>query len=275
MPASAATRGVAVATAAVGLGGAVGDELDELGLASPPQALSSTAPVAAVPSAIPRSVFSLVVRSLSKPTRLPIARSSVGPATRPDDRHKHGPRLSNSILSMRHSDAVASVTHPAVRDALAGLGIEYEVVPCDPALADTAAFCAAYGFDPQDAANCLVVASRRPAGRHLVALVLATTRLDVNGRCCELMGVRRASFAPLEETATLTGMEIGGVTPFGLPEPLLPVRVDAAVLRRGRVVVGGGDRSVKLVVDAGVFAGTPLFDVVQGLAAAAGEPPRA
>ncbi len=61
-------------------------------------------------------------------------------------------------------------------------------------------------------------------------------------------------------------MEIGGVTPFGLPSALQPVRVDAAVLTRDRVVVGGGDRSVKLVVDAAVLRRAPLFEVVDGLA---------
>jgi prolyl-tRNA editing enzyme YbaK/EbsC (Cys-tRNA(Pro) deacylase) len=162
------------------------------------------------------------------------------------------------------------VSHSAVREALATLGVEYEAVPCDPALADTAAFCAAYGFDAEDAANCIVVASRRPAAIHLVALVLATTRLDVNGMCCQLMGVRRASFATPELTADLTGMEIGGVTPFGLPPALQPVRVDAAVLTRHRVVVGGGDRSVKLVIDSAVLARPPLFEVVDGLAARGG-----
>ena len=168
---------------------------------------------------------------------------------------------------VRHSEAVtAPISHPAVRDALATLGIEHEVVACDPALADTASFCEAYGFDPEDAANCIVVASRRPPGHHLVAVVLATTRLDVNGRCCELMGVRRASFATPEQTRELTGMEIGGVTPFGLPPALQPVRVDAAVVRRPRVVVGGGDRSVKLVFDGAVLARSPLFEVIEGLA---------
>ncbi len=160
----------------------------------------------------------------------------------------------------------AAINHPAVRDALSTLGIAFDVVPCDPALADTAAFCETYGFALEDAANCIVVASRRPAGHHLVALVLATTRLDVNGRCCELMGVRRASFASPEQTAELTGMEIGGVTPFGLDASLQPVRVDAAVLTRQRVVVGGGDRSVKLVIDTTVFARSPLFEVIEGLA---------
>lgn len=159
-----------------------------------------------------------------------------------------------------------AITHAAVRDALAALRIEYDTVACDPSLADTAAFCEAYGFDPEDSANCIVVASRRPAGRHLATLVLATTRLDVNGRCCELMDVRRASFAPPELTAELTGMEIGGVTPFGIPQSLQPVRVDAAVLSRQRVVVGGGDRSVKLVVESSVFSQAPLFEVVARLA---------
>jgi prolyl-tRNA editing enzyme YbaK/EbsC (Cys-tRNA(Pro) deacylase) len=164
---------------------------------------------------------------------------------------------------------MSPITHAGVRNALATLGIDYETVPCDPALADTAAFCDAYGFDPADCANCIVVASRRPAGVYLGALVLATTRLDVNGRCCEVMGVRRASFAAPDVTVELTGMLMGGVTPFGLPPSLLPVRVDAAVLARQRVVVGGGDRSVKLVVEASVFSRAPQFEVIEGLAARA------
>ena len=162
---------------------------------------------------------------------------------------------------------ISPITHAGVRNALATMGIEYETVPCDPALADTAAFCDAYGFDPADCANCIVVASRRPAGEYLSALVLATTRLDVNGRCCEVMGVRRASFAPPDVTVELTGMVMGGVTPFGLPPSLLPVRVDAAVLTRRHVVVGGGDRSVKLVVEASVFSRAPHFEVIEDLAA--------
>jgi len=159
-----------------------------------------------------------------------------------------------------------AIAHRAVREALETLGIEYETVACDPSLADTAAFCDAYGFDPEDSANSASAAPRRPAGQQLGTLVRGTTRLDVNGRCCELMGVRRASFAPPEQTAELTGMEIGGVTPFGLPQPLNPVRVDAAVLSRQRVVVGGGDRSVKLVVESRVFSRAPLFQIVEGLA---------
>lgn len=159
-----------------------------------------------------------------------------------------------------------TVTHEAVRRALEAGGVTYETIACDPSLADTASFCAAYGFDPGDSANCILIASRRPPGRFLAVVALANTRVDVNGRCCELMEVRRASFAPAEQTAALTGMEIGGVTPFGLPVRLLPVRIDAAVVARRRVVIGGGDRSVKLLLDPAVFATLPDFEVVQDLA---------
>src|SRR5688572_26274637 len=47
-----------------------------------------------------------------------------------------------------------------VREALDALGVEYTAVACDPALADTAAFCAAYGYDTGDSANTILVQTR-------------------------------------------------------------------------------------------------------------------
>src|SRR5664279_3678996 len=43
--------------------------------------------------------------------------------------------------------------------ALAGRGA-YELFACDPALADKAAFCTAYGFEIADAANTIVVVGK-------------------------------------------------------------------------------------------------------------------
>jgi prolyl-tRNA editing enzyme YbaK/EbsC (Cys-tRNA(Pro) deacylase) len=40
-------------------------------------------------------------------------------------------------------------------------------------------------------------------------------------------------------------MLVGGVTPFGLPEAV-PVLVDAAVMERPEIVLGGGGRDTKL-----------------------------
>src|SRR3954462_6025407 len=117
-------------------------------------------------------------------------------------------------------------------NALAGLG-DYELFGCDPAFADTAAFCDAYGFALEDAANTIVVAGKDEPRRYAACVVLATHRLDVNHAVKQLLGAKRASFATADETESLTGMRIGGVTVFGLP-PELPLWVDSAVMTRER-----------------------------------------
>jgi prolyl-tRNA editing enzyme YbaK/EbsC (Cys-tRNA(Pro) deacylase) len=153
----------------------------------------------------------------------------------------------------------------SVRAALDRLKARYEVLTCDPALADTAAFCAHYGVPPDQSANAILVASRKEPKKYALCLVLATTKLDVNRRVAELLGVKKLSFASAEETKAVTGMMIGGVTPFGLPEEL-PIYVDRRISSLGEVVVGGGSRSSKLRVGPEVFTRMPAVMVVEGLA---------
>jgi prolyl-tRNA editing enzyme YbaK/EbsC (Cys-tRNA(Pro) deacylase) len=134
----------------------------------------------------------------------------------------------------------------AVRRAAAATGIAHEVVPCEPALADTAAFCEAYGYAMEDSANCVVVIGKADPPRFAACVVLATTRLDVNGVVRRRLGTRKASFAPADDVVRATGMAIGGVTPLALP-PDLPLWVDAAVMERPRIVLGAGSRNAKVL----------------------------
>jgi prolyl-tRNA editing enzyme YbaK/EbsC (Cys-tRNA(Pro) deacylase) len=151
-----------------------------------------------------------------------------------------------------------------VVDHLEALEASSELVEIDPSLADTASFCEHYGYPLDVSANAILVASRRPAGVHAVGVVLATNRLDVNKTLCRLMGVKRASFAPADLTRELTGMEIGGVTPFGLL-PGVPVFVDDRITALDRCIVGGGSRSLKVIVDPEVFERMEAVEVVAGL----------
>ena len=96
-------------------------------------------------------------------------------------------------------------------------------------------------------------------------MVLATNRLDVNGAVRRRLGVKRASFASADETREVTGMAIGGVTPVALPAEL-PVWVDARVMGRDRVVIGGGSRSLKVRVTPDVFRRLPSAEIVEDLA---------
>ncbi len=163
-------------------------------------------------------------------------------------------------------------TGDAVLDQLDALGVEHEVMACDPDLADTARFCEAYGVDPADSANAILVAGKADPRRYVLCLVLATCRLDVNGVVRRRLGTRKASFAGGEETAAITGMAIGGVTPFGLPAPV-PIWIDDRVMERGSVVIGGGSRDRKVRLSPEGLLALPGAEVVEDLARPATKAP--
>lgn len=153
----------------------------------------------------------------------------------------------------------------SVLESMRSLGIVYGEIACDPALADTAQFCEAYGVPLDRSANTILVASRKPEGQMVACLILATTRLDVNGVVRRRMGVRKASFANADQTRAFTGMEIGGVTIFGLPDTL-PVWVDPRVMENDWVVIGAGSRTAKIRLDPRQLVGVDGFEVVEDLA---------
>ena len=142
---------------------------------------------------------------------------------------------------------------------------EVRVAAIDPALSDTAAFCERYDVAPEESANCVVIAGRRGGETSYAAcMVAATTRADVNGLVRRHLGVRKASFGPVDEITALTGMEYGGITPIGLPEGW-PVLVDEAVAKTGSVIVGSGIRGSKLRLPGRLLAALASAQVLPGL----------
>lgn len=158
----------------------------------------------------------------------------------------------------------ADVSDP-VLTAAARTGQPFEVVACDPELADTAAFCEHYGYRLDQSANAIVVVGKGEPRVYVACLVLATTRLDVNGVVRKRLGVKKASFASGDETVDLTGMRIGGVTPYGLPAGL-PIWIDARIMSVPDVIVGGGSRDRKLLVPPASLAALPGAEIVPDLA---------
>ncbi len=157
----------------------------------------------------------------------------------------------------------------ALEVELTRLGAPFDLIPCDPALADTAAFCAAYGYSPGDSANTIVVVGKSDPPRYAACVVLATTRLDVNRVVRARLGVKRTSFASFEEAQAITGMELGGVTVFGLPVGL-PIWVDRRVMDRPEIILGGGSRSWKVKAPPAILLALAGVEVVDDLAL---EPP--
>jgi len=146
--------------------------------------------------------------------------------------------------ALERSDLLAAPVAAAVRQ----LRLPCFVAPIDSALADTAAFCAAYGVGLDVSANCVVVSGRRGETTTTAAcLVLATDRADVNKVVRKRLDVRKISFASMDDAVQQTQMEYGGITPIGLPGGW-PVLVDHAVLHQPWVVVGSGIRGSKLAL---------------------------
>lgn len=164
---------------------------------------------------------------------------------------------------MSDEDPDAAVEQ-AVRAHLDGLDVAYEWVDIDPEHADTATFCERYGYPPEQSGNCIVVVSKTGERRHAACVVQATRRLDVNRTVRKLLGVRKASFAPPEETERLTGMRPDGVTPFGLPDDL-PVYVDMPVADLDRVILGAGSRRAKIIVAPEALSRLPNAEFVAEL----------
>tara|TARA_B100000579_G_C22734720_1_gene806060 strand:+ start:422 stop:925 length:504 start_codon:yes stop_codon:yes gene_type:complete len=152
----------------------------------------------------------------------------------------------------------------SVLKTVANLGLPYEVIEIDTDLADTALFCENYGFPIEQSGNTIIVASKKEPKLFAACVVLATTKLDVNKSVRNLMGVSKVSFASAEEMKALTGMEIGGVTPFSLPEEI-KLYVDSRIMELNWLILGGGGRDKKLKISPEVFHKLDA-EIIQNLA---------
>jgi prolyl-tRNA editing enzyme YbaK/EbsC (Cys-tRNA(Pro) deacylase) len=167
---------------------------------------------------------------------------------------------------MSPADVDDAALEARVRAALDELGVPYGVMECDPAFADTAAFCERYGVAPEQSANCILVVGKGAERTYAACMVLAVHRLDVNGVVRRRLGAKKASFASAEETIEQSeGMQIGGVTPFGLPAGM-NIWVDSKVRECDEIVVGGGSRACKILVSPSVFDVLPGAEIVEDLA---------
>jgi prolyl-tRNA editing enzyme YbaK/EbsC (Cys-tRNA(Pro) deacylase) len=169
-----------------------------------------------------------------------------------------------SVPALDRPDLTAASVAEALRSWNGGGPTE--VAEIDPELADTAAFCDRYNVSLEESANCVVIAGKREGEiRYAAALVLATTRADVNGVIRRHLDVRKASFAPMDAAVRETGMEYGGITPVGLPKAW-PILIDARVVAVPMVIIGSGVRRSKLVLPGAALASLPNAEVIENLA---------
>lgn len=168
-----------------------------------------------------------------------------------------------TVPALGRLDLVADPVRTALEawSAAASVG----VVEIDPDLADTAALSEAFDLPAEASGNCVVVGGRRDGEERVAGCVVrADTRADVNTLIRKRLDVRKASFLPMDQAVTESGMEYGGITPVGLPEGWR-LFVDASLLDQPAVIVGSGLRRSKLVLPGPVLAELPRAEVVENL----------
>ncbi|MDE0308545.1 MAG: hypothetical protein OXI60_01760 [Acidiferrobacterales bacterium] len=148
---------------------------------------------------------------------------------------------------------------------LDALQVPYQLIDCDPELADTAIFVRHYDYALEDCANTILVKSKSGEPKFAACVVLAHCRLDVNHTIRKKLGARKVSFAGPAETQAITGMTLGGVTAVGLPDSL-PLWVDSAVMDRKQIVLGGSSRDCKIIISPSVFNHTGNTEIITALA---------
>jgi prolyl-tRNA editing enzyme YbaK/EbsC (Cys-tRNA(Pro) deacylase) len=169
-----------------------------------------------------------------------------------------------SVPALSRTDLLAPPVESALRSFAAAHHVG--VVEIDPDIADTAAMNAAYDLPVEASANCVVVAGRRDGEERVAACVVrADTRADVNNRVKRLLDVRKCSFLATEQAVERSGMEYGGITPFGLPAGWR-LLLDARVVEIDVALIGSGVRRSKLLLPGRLLAEIPGAEVVDGLA---------
>src|SRR5580700_10922077 len=115
------------------------------------------------------------------------------------------------VPALEHPELLAPAALEGLK-RLADTG-QVGVAEIDPTLSDTAAFCEKYQVGPEQAANCVVLKARKEGVESYIAcVILATTCADVNGLVKDTVGIKKVSFAPMEEAVTQSSMEFGGIT---------------------------------------------------------------
>lgn len=176
--------------------------------------------------------------------------------------------LLDLVPAVDHPELLAEPVAVALRALPAPHAEQVTVAAIDPDLADTAAFCERCGVGLDISANCVIVAGRRGESiRYAAVMVLATTRADVNGTVRSLLDARKASFVPMDDAVTLTGMEYGGITPLGVPADW-PILIDSRIVQLPQIIVGSGLRRSKIAMPGSVLTALPGAQVVEGLARA-------
>lgn len=108
-----------------------------------------------------------------------------------------------------------------------------------PTCADTAREC---GVSQEQIVKTIILSVKRGNMRQYVAAILCGNDQIDQSRLKRVLNVKKLTFVSSEETEVISGFPAGGVPPIALNKDLIVV-VESNVLRRDRVIAGGGTKT--------------------------------
>jgi Cys-tRNA(Pro)/Cys-tRNA(Cys) deacylase len=106
------------------------------------------------------------------------------------------------------------------------------------------------GADPTHVFKTLVVLPESGKGRPLLVMVPAKSELDLKRLGTQpAVGEKKLRMATQREAETLTGLQVGGISPLALLQKGFRIFIDNSTLDLDKIYVSGGQRGVNLSLD--------------------------
>lgn len=135
---------------------------------------------------------------------------------------------------------------------LDGREIPYEVVAYPNSMRDAEAIAQELGVPPGQVFKTLVVLPPEGHGRKakpILAVIPANRQLNLK-KLAKLLGVKKAKMATHREAESLTGLQVGGISPLALLNKGFDIYLDTAAREQAEIYVSAGQRGLQIKVNA-------------------------
>ena len=122
-------------------------------------------------------------------------------------------------------------------------GVPYEVYTFPPEIHSADGVAQVVGTPASQVYKTLVVV--RKQGKPLLVMIAGDRELDLK-RLAKAVGEKRLRMATYREAESLTGLEVGGISPLALLNRGFDVYIDRAATKLRRVLVSAGCRGINL-----------------------------
>lgn len=131
---------------------------------------------------------------------------------------------------------------------LEGKKVAYEAINYDASERDAEKIAMQLGVLPEQVFKTLVVAAPtdgRSPNKPLLAVIPANRQLDLK-KLAKLIKVKKLKMATHQQAETMTGLQVGGISPLALLNRGFVIYLDERAETQGQIFVSAGERGIQI-----------------------------